>query len=224
MPNHTPTTTRPVSRWAIIAALVLTATACKPGSAATQTASAKPAATIQTDPTISLAIQPEDTGAHDNRDEWGDWKSQGKGCDTRETVLRRDGRDIQLGPNCRITSGVWISPYDGLELRIPSQVQIDHVVPTREAARSGARNWPREQRAGFYNDLANLTAVSATSNTSKGDSDPGRWMPTNTAARCDYVQKYIATKTRYGLTVDQAEHDALVHVLTTCPGQLQPGR
>lgn len=218
--NFAPPPVNPVYRWTAIAVLVLTAaTGCRHGAAATSaTTSAQPTATIRTGPMLSLTVRPEDTGAHYNRDEWGGWTPRGGGCDTRETVLRRAGLNIQLGPNCRVTSGTWISAYDGIELHTPAQVQIDHIVPVREAARSGARTWTRKRRAEFYNDLANLIAVSAASNTAKGDRDPARWLPPKTQARCDYAQIYIATKARYGLTVDQAEHDALAHVLdTNCP-------
>ena len=86
-----------------------------------------------------------------------------------------------------------------------------------EASRSGARDWTREQREGFYNDLVNLVAVSVTTNTSKGDKDPGRWKPPNRDHWCAYADGYVTTKWAYHLTVDQREHDALVSMLQTCP-------
>jgi hypothetical protein len=169
----------------------------------------------------ALPIHAEDTGAHYRRDDWGDWASHGAGCDTREQVLRDQGRNVHLGAGCKptcpaSTAPCWISPYDGTGLRNPNEVQIDHRVPIKEAVRSGARTWNRAQRERFYNDPTNLVAVSATSNTSKGDKDPGRWRPSNRDTWCAYATGYIATKTTYHLSVDQREHDALAAMLRTC--------
>lgn len=170
-----------------------------------------------------LTVRIEDTGAHYRRSDWGTWAIGGSGCDTRETILRRDAvpGSVRTGPKCQVLAGRWTSPYDRLVTTRPAEVQIDHRVPLAEAARSGARGWSRAQREHFYNDQTNLLAVSARSNTSKGDRDPGRWLPPNMAARCDYAVRYIDTKRAYRLTVDRAERDALAAMLNTCPPALR---
>jgi len=167
----------------------------------------------------------EDTGAHYDRADWGRW-SQHNGCNTRELLLQqtaRPGSPYVAGkgcqPVCRDTgTACWVSRYDGAELVDPETVQVDHVVPLREATRSGARSWTDEQRTAFYNDPANLWAVSASSNASKGDSDPAWWRPPDRSVWCDYASTYAAVKTTYRLTVDTAERDALAAMLATCPG------
>lgn len=167
----------------------------------------------------TLQVRVEDTGAHYDRSQWGGWTGQGAGCDTRATVLIRQGHDVHQGRSCRPMCPVgkcWTSPYDGVSTSNPSEIQIDHRVPVKEANRSGARDWDTTRRARFYNDQANLVAVSAHSNTSKGDKDPGRWRPTNRAAWCDYATGYVATKRTYGLSIDQPEHDSLLAMLRTC--------
>jgi hypothetical protein len=181
----------------------------------------------------ALPVRVPDTGAHYNRTDWGGWTRNG-GCDTREIVLRRDavpgtihtaatttttsgtGRR-RLGAGCRIAAGRWVSPYDGIVITDPHLVQIDHRVPVKEAASSGARTWTSAQRSRFYNDPNNLVAVSAHANTSKGDRDPGTWRP-DRADWCAYSIGYIATKHTYRLTVDAAERAGLVAMLNTCPG------
>ncbi|MFC5238047.1 HNH endonuclease family protein [Pseudonocardia zijingensis] len=165
----------------------------------------------------AIPVRVEDTGAHYDRDEWGDWTSS-YGCDTRETVLIRDGHHVRTGSGCRVLSGTWPSPYDGATLTAPRRVDIDHRVPAAEAQRSGARNWTRAQRAAFFNDPTNLAAVSASANRSKGDDDPGRWRPPRRDAWCDYATAYITTKHSYRLHVDPAEHAALTAMLGTCTG------
>ena len=189
-------------------------------------AAARPGAAPATEPDVArarellaaLPVRVEDTGAHYDRDQWGDWTTGVGGCDTREIVLIRDGRDVERGPGCRVMGGIWISPYDGAHTTTPSRVQIDHRVPLAEAQRSGARHWSRAQRVAFYNDPANLVAVSARANTSKGDQDPGQWRPTRRDAWCGYAAAYITTKHTWRLHIDPAEHAGLVAMLNTCPG------
>jgi hypothetical protein len=70
-------------------------------------------------------------------------------------------------------------------------------------------------RAAHYaNDPGVLVAVTAKSNRSKGDQDPARWLPA--LDRCGYVTRWVAVKTRFGMTVDAAEHDAIGGILAHC--------
>ncbi|WP_084468096.1 HNH endonuclease family protein [Actinokineospora inagensis] len=164
--------------------------------------------------------RPEDTGAHYNRAEWGDWKNQpGTKCSTREQVLVRDGDgetvDAQCKPTCPKAT-CWTSRYDGVTSKDAADLQIDHIVPLAEAARSGARDWTAAQRSAYYNDTTNLIAVTARSNTQKSDGDPAKWRPTRTYW-CDYATAYVAVKVKYKLSVDDAELAALTQMLNTCP-------
>ncbi|MEU0467269.1 HNH endonuclease family protein [Amycolatopsis sp. NPDC006131] len=162
-----------------------------------------------------LDVRPEDSGAHYNRDEWGDWTTE-DGCTTRERVLIRDGIGTRhRSTDCRITAGTWESIYDGAVITDPRDVDIDHVVPVAEANQSGARDWTVEQRRGFYNDMDNLVAVSGTSNRRKSDQDPATWLP-QMSARCWYAARYVDVKYKYFLTIDQREYDALAGVLRGC--------
>lgn len=206
---------------AALATLTITITTTATGAAADPSTTTTAAAITVTAPMAAreqlaaLPIRVEDTGAHYNRTAWGGWKTTG-GCDTREAVLKRDGRDVVIGAGCRVTAGRWVSPYDGTAITTPAGVQIDHRVPVKEALRSGARTWTAGQRARFYNDLANLVAVSAHANTSKGDRDPGAWRPPARESWCGYATAYITTKTTYRLAVDARERDGLAAMLTTC--------
>ena len=77
-------------------------------------------------------------------------------------------------------------------------------------------------RAAFANDPLNLLAVDGPHQPRKGDGDAATWLPPNKAFRCAYVARQIAVKHRYTLWVTAAERDAMVRVLTTCPGQPLP--
>ncbi|WP_245901117.1 HNH endonuclease family protein [Prauserella shujinwangii] len=96
----------------------------------------------------------------------------------------------------------------------PGDLDIDHIVPLAEAARSGARRWPEERRRAFANDPDVLVAVTATSNRQKGDQDPAEWLPDRD--RCGYVARWVRIKHTYGLTADQAEADTIRSVLRRC--------
>lgn len=179
-------------------------------------------------PLAALPIVPEDTGAHYDRDDWPHWREQGEGCDTRQLVLRQQGHAVRVGADCTVLAGEWVSAYDGVTVTDPTELDVDHVVPLAEVARSGRivdghrvgpRTWSRDQRTAYANDVDGLVAVTTSSNRSKGDDDPGRWLPDHD--RCHYVSWWIEVKTRYRLSVDQPEHDALATVLTAC-GDVTP--
>ncbi|MFC5288703.1 HNH endonuclease family protein [Actinokineospora guangxiensis] len=163
-----------------------------------------------------IPVRAEDTGNPYRRADWPHWTSDGTGCDTRERALRDQGRDVATGAGCRPTGGAWTSPYDGVEITDPSEADLDHVVPLAEANRSGARSWTREQRTAFANDPDQLLVVSASSNRSKGDQDPSRWMP-DARYSCAYAVRWVTTKHRYELSVDTAEKQVLTGVLARCP-------
>src|SRR5262245_8374861 len=48
-------------------------------------------------------------------------------CNTRETVLKRDGTNVVTNSACAATSGSWFSPYDGATWTAASDVDIDHM-------------------------------------------------------------------------------------------------
>ncbi|AGM10137.1 HNH endonuclease family protein [Amycolatopsis keratiniphila] len=162
----------------------------------------------------ALRVAPVDTGAHYKRDDWPHWVSVGKGCDRREDTLKVQGRNVKTGKGCKVLSGEWPSRYDGVTVTDPGTVDVDHMVPLAEAARSGTRGWSEKQRTRYANDPAVLVAVSAKSNRAKGDQDPAKWLPAKD--RCGYVAHWVRVKTTYAMTVDQAEHDAIAAILRHC--------
>ena len=153
------------------------------------------------------------------------------GCDQRNDVLGRDLTGIvhKAGTHdCVVLSGLLADPYSGTTIAFTrgqttsSAVQIDHVVALSDAWQNGAQQWDAATRASFANDLVNLLAVDGPLNEQKGAGDAATWLPPNKAYRCAYVARQVGVKTTYGLWVTQAEQDAMVRVLTTCPEQPMP--
>ena len=161
--------------------------------------------------------------------EWADVDRNG--CDTRNDILRRD-----------------LDPVDGLKpgtrgCVVPSADRS----PTRTAGETIAfergydtcdrwcrsTTWCRlEQRLAegrpvvgcgpvaeqFANDPLNLLAVDGPLNLQKGDGDAATWLPPERLFWCEYVARQVAVKSKYGLWVTPPERDAILRVLTRCPG------
>jgi hypothetical protein len=186
----------------------------------------------------TLTVQEEDGRALEpgQFEHWID--ADGNGCDTRQEVLIAASHPqyINVGPHCQV-SGEWISYYDGAYLEDPAQVAIDHLVPLEEAWHSGAWEWTPEQRRDFANDLAymrpSLIPTTVSVHEAKGSSDPAEWLPPHHGTHCGYVQYWVLVKSRWNLTVDPREYQALTAVLNddAClqtapvpPRGMSPGR
>ncbi|WP_405976745.1 HNH endonuclease family protein [Streptomyces sp. NBC_00988] len=154
-----------------------------------------------------------------SRSKFPHWITQHGTCDTRETVLVRDGQDVLQDDQCRAVSGTWTSAYDGKVSSKPStEVDIDHMVPLANGWRSGADEWTTVKRRQFANDLENpqLIAVSASSNRQKGDQSPDQWTPPLRTYWCTYSRAWTHVKYVYSLNVTAPEKAMLDTMLDTC--------
>ncbi|WP_392543316.1 HNH endonuclease family protein [Oryzobacter telluris] len=162
----------------------------------------------------TLHVGYEDNVGYD-RSLFTHWITISGTCDTRETVLKRDGTGVTTDSSCRATGGTWKSVYDDRTFTVSSDLDIDHVVPLAEAWGSGANLWDAARRKAFANDLniPQLIAVSASSNRSKSDQDPAEWQPPSTGWHCQYARSWIQVKYVYDLEVNSAEKTALTGML-----------
>ncbi|AZS87565.1 HNH endonuclease family protein [Streptomyces griseoviridis] len=164
-----------------------------------------------------LTVATENRTGYD-RDLFPTWITISGTCNTREYVIKRDGDNVVVNSACTATSGSWYSVYDGVTWTAASSLDIDHVVPLAEAWDSGASGWTTAQRQAFANDVTRpqLVPVTASVNRSKGDKDPGEWVPPLTSYRCTYVRAWVQVKYYYDLSVDSAEKSALTSYLASC--------
>lgn len=149
----------------------------------------------------------------------------GNGCDTRNDILARDLTEVTLGAvrGCprAVLAGELRSPYTGEKIVFAragsaAAVQIDHIVPLAYSWDMGAWSWPPTRRADFANDPANLVAVDARSNQTKGDSEPAAWMPQLAGFRCRYAVQYVRVTLAYGLEIDAPSATLLRDTLAHC--------
>ncbi|GGT26936.1 HNH endonuclease family protein [Streptomyces purpureus] len=202
-----------------LAAAVLTATGLLATAPAAQAAPPTPISADTARTYLGqLTVKPEGSSSGYSRDLFPHWSTVSGACNTRETVLKRDGVNVVQDSSCAAVSGSWYSEYDGATWTAASDLDIDHVVALAEAWRSGANSWTTSKRQQFANDLTRpqLIAVTDNVNQAKSDLDPAEWLPPRTAYRCTYARMWVHVKHSWGLSVDSAEKSALQSVLNAC--------
>ena len=143
---------------------------------------------------------------------WVDANKNGK--DTRAEVLIAESLvSVQFSSTGKtVSTGKWLSLYDGETWTKASDVDVDHVVALAEAWRSGAWKWSSSRRQSYANDLDvawTLRAVTDDVNQSKSDSDPTNWLEISAPAVCVYLTEWVAVKIRWKLSVDAEERQSI---------------
>ena len=171
----------------------------------------------------SLTVANEYPSGYD-RDYFNHWVTvDAAGCNAREHVLKAESvRFPQVDYPCYVVAGDWYSAYDGVTISDRAEVDIDHMVPLKEAWDSGAWRWSSQTREQYANDIGDgrsLIAVSGSSNRSKSDNDPSQWMPAVRSYQCKYLGHWVAVKARWGLSMDPSEAGYVKKQLnSTCKG------
>lgn len=154
---------------------------------------------------------------YDRDSQYGDWIDADGDClNTRHEVLQQESLMPAIIEDCKVIFGLWYDPYTAKTFNDPSELDVDHMVPLKEAHISGAYAWTDEQRRAFANDLDNpghLIAVQARANRVKGAKDPSEWLPPNEAFHCAYVKTWIGIKLKWNLSVDEEEHRTVADIL-----------
>ncbi|MFF8973247.1 HNH endonuclease family protein [Streptomyces sp. NPDC014995] len=129
------------------------------------------------------------------------------GCDTRNDLIRRDGRDLRFraGSDCVVIAMTLDDPYTGTTIEWRKQqaaeVQIDHVVPLSYSWQMGSSRWSEGKREQLANDVLNLIPVEGRANSAKGDSGPASWLPPNKQVRCAYAVRFAQVAIKYRMPV-----------------------
>ena len=110
------------------------------------------------------------------RKQWRHWTDADGDCqDTRQEVLIEESEisvAFKSTEECKVASGRWTDPYSGEVFIDPTKLDVDHMVPLRNAQRSGGWEWTKQRRREYANDLDNpehLIAVKPSLNRSKSD-------------------------------------------------------
>ena len=134
---------------------------------------------------------------------------------TRAIVLMRDSdKNVIFKDNnhCSVNSGHWNDPYTGQVFTDTKDIQIDHVVPLKNAYMSGAYRWDFKTRCLYANYLGldfHLLSVNGSQNMKKGDRAPDNYIPPNSTYICTYLKNWLSIKFLWGLKMTETEAAAI---------------
>ncbi|MFI8189868.1 HNH endonuclease family protein [Streptomyces sp. NPDC085946] len=138
------------------------------------------------------------------------------GCDTRNDLLQRDGRELRFrsGSRCVVVAMTLNDPYTGTTIEWRKQrateVQIDHVVPLSYSWQMGASRWSEAKRERLANDTLNLIPVEGRANSAKSDSGPASWLPPDQRIRCAYAVRFAQVALKYEMPVTAPDREAML--------------
>ncbi len=148
-----------------------------------------------------------DLGKGYNREDWGSWIDEDRdGLYTRDEVLAEESLIKPVISNNKVVYGKWFDKYTGKYFTNPNDLDIDHLVPLKNAYISGASNWSKRKKNRYYNYLKSdnhLIAVSKSANRNKSDKSPVEWLPPNEEYQCEYVREWYKIKVDWGLTIEE---------------------
>lgn len=148
--------------------------------------------------------------------------------DVRNLVLiRQSVQPITYDPNnaCRVQASSWYDPYSDEYFFNAIELQIDHVVPLKNAYLAGAAGWSSAKRCHYENftdDPTHLLAVAKFENLSKGERGPESYLPLNTNFQCSYLAIWLRIKAIWNLKMAIPEAEAIKNFLNEnrCAEQL----
>ena len=173
-------------------------------------------------PRLEIAEVPADLPDYSRKD-WKHWTDTDRDCqNTRAEVLIEESTAspaFATADHCRVTGGSWNGPYTGQTFTDAVDLDIDHLVPLKNAHLSGGWQWDAARKEDFANSMApdyHLIAVEKYANRAKGARGPEEWQPPDPTYHCQYARDWIAVKSAWGLTANPAEWAALESMLATC--------
>jgi hypothetical protein len=158
--------------------------------------------------------------SHDyNRKEWKHWIDADQNClDTRNEILKsRSLVEVQLNPKgCKVFSGEWDDFYYPEKLFLAKKIDIDHLIPLKNAHISGGSEWSSEEKKVFANDPENLVVTNLKYNRQKGALGIDGWLPIKKNYACKYIKKWVYIKNKYQLTILQDEIFTIDTIRSEC--------
>ena len=173
-------------------------------------------------PTIAIAPIPTGIPAY-SRSQWKHWVDADGDCqDARQEALIAESLvsvTFETDRQCRVESGRWYGAFTGTYFEDPGDVDVDHMVPLKNAHNSGGWDWSPAMKEEYANNLGDddhLIAVQDNANQSKGARGPDEWMPPDETYWCQYATDWAEIKERWSLTMTEPEAGAVVEMLNTC--------
>lgn len=168
------------------------------------------------------AVPPRPREAYNRNGQFGTWMDpqSDRFCfNVRGLVLIRDSqRPVTTIPGqaCFVNTGLWHDPYTNKMVTQAKALQIDHVVPLKNAYISGGFNWDWKTRCAYANFMGNrfhLLAVDGPANMEKGDQTPVDFIPPNRGFTCEYLADWLKIKMIWRLMMSEQEGIVISKVL-----------
>lgn len=135
---------------------------------------------------------------------YGRWQDDDNNClNTRHEILKARSLVPVVIKNCKVVTGKWADYYFNEFHTKSSEVEIDHLVPLKEAHISGAYKWSRDKKIKFSNDLENLVITSTKYNSQKGAQTPLTWSPIDKKYACRYITDWLKIKMKYHFPINK---------------------
>ena len=201
-------------------------TEAKPKPTATSSPSSLtsiPTSKIST-PSMELAVAEVPTDLPDyDRGDWKHWVDEDGDCQNarHEVLVHESLVDVKFKKtnNCQVATGEWLDPFTGETITDATKLDVDHMVPLKNAHDSGGWAWDKDRKKAYANYMMyedHLIAGTASANRKKGAKGPEDWKPSNEAYWCDYAKDWIEIKSQWKLTTTNAEWTALEEMTETC--------
>ena len=183
-----------------------------------------PPATPTPSATLTITVAPMPTGIPEyDRSDWRHWIDEDGDCqDARQEVLVEESLvevTFETDRKCRVETGRWYGAFTGVYADDPGDLDIDHMVPLKNAHLSGAWAWNpamKEEYANYLGEENHLIAVTASANRSKGAKGPEEWKPSNQDYWCQYATDWAEIKEWWELTMTKVESEIVMDMLGTC--------
>ena len=174
--------------------------------------------------TLTITVAPVPAGIPEyDRSDWRHWIDEDGDCqDARQEVLIAESLDqvtFETDRKCKVGTGRWYGAFTGVYLEDPGDLDIDHLVPLKNAHLSGAWAWNpamKEEYANYLGEENHLIAVTAGANRSKGARGPEEWGPPDLDYWCQYATDWTEVKARWELTMTKVESEIVMDMLGTC--------
>ena len=179
--------------------------------------------------TLTIAVAPILSRIPEySRSQWKHWADEDGDCqDARQEVLIAESLvevTFESVKMCRVETGRWYGAFTGTYVELPRDLDVDHLVPLKNAHLSGGWGWGPSRKAEYANyldDADHLIAVTAGANRSKGAKGPEEWRPPDEGYWCEYGVNWTEVKSQWGLTMTRDESRAVLEMLEGCEGPVK---
>lgn len=136
------------------------------------------------------------------------WNDENRDCRNKRAEILKQRSLVEVTyrtsrrGECTVKTGKRNDYYFAEVQTMANQVDIDHIVPLKEAWISGAYDWSETEREIFANDSLNLAITYKKYNRQKGAQTPLSWAPIDRLYYCKYLADWIKIKKKYDLKIN----------------------